>query len=49
MISPVLAGLLGVGDVDAKECMTNVNEVVRTFFDYYLKNEGTLTAIQAEY
>lgn len=49
MISPALAGLLGVGDVDAKECITNVNEVVLTFFNYYLKNEGTLENIRAEY
>ena len=49
MISPVLASLLGVGEVDANECMENVNEVVSIFFDYYLKNEGNLEDIQAEY
>lgn len=49
MISPVLAGMLGVGEVDAEECIGNVNEVVCTFFDYYLKNEGTLENIKAEY
>ncbi len=49
MISPVLAGMLGVGEVDAEECMENVNTVVRTYFDYYLKNEGTLENIRAEY
>lgn len=49
MLSPVLAGMLGVGEVDPKECITNVNEVVRTFFDYYLKSKGTLESIQAEY
>lgn len=49
IISPVLAGFLGVGEVDAKECMNNVNEVVKIFFDYYLKNEGSLDNIKAEY
>ena len=49
MISPVLAGLLGVGEVDAEECMKNVNEVVLTFFDFYLKGEGSLENIKAEY
>jgi len=49
MISPVLAGLLGVDEVDAKECMENVNEVVLTFFNFYLKNEGDIENIKAEY
>ncbi len=42
IVSPPLASLLGVGNVDARECMENVNDVVLTFFDYYLKGEGTL-------
>jgi len=49
MISPPLAGMLGVGEVDARECMENVNEVVRIFFDYHLKSEGALEQIQTEY
>lgn len=49
MISPALAGMLGVGEVDAVRCMANVNEVVCIFFDYYLKKEGTLENIRAEY
>lgn len=40
MVSPVLARLLGVGDVDARACMENVNEMVLAFFDFYLKGEG---------
>lgn len=48
IISPPLASLLGVGTVDARECIENVNDVVLTFFDYYLKGEGTL-AIEKEY
>lgn len=49
MISPVLAKLLGVGEVDAKECIENVNEVVLTYFDYYLKGEGSLSELQESY
>lgn len=49
MFSPVLAGLLGVGEVDAETCIKNVNEVVLTFFDFYLKNEGSLENIKPEY
>ncbi len=49
VFSPVLAKMLGVGEVDAKECIDNVNEVVLTFFDYYLKGEGTPDDILAEY
>lgn len=49
LIAPPLAGLLGVGEVDAEECIKNVNEVVLTFFNYYLKEEGSLETIKAEY
>lgn len=48
MISPFLAKMLGVGDVDARECIGNVNEVVLAFFDHYLKGEESL-ALQNEY
>lgn len=48
IVSPPLARLLGVGTVDARECIENVNDVVLTFFDYYLKGEGTLD-IEKEY
>lgn len=48
IVSPPLARLLGVGTVDARECIENVNYVVLTFFDYYIKGEGTL-AIEKEY
>lgn len=49
LIAPPLAGFLGVGEVDAEECIKNVNEVVLTFFNYYLKDEGSLEDIKAEY
>ncbi len=49
MIAPPLAAMLGVGEVDAEECMKNVNEVVLTYFDFYLKGEGSLDNIKSEY
>lgn len=49
MIAPPLAAMLGVGDVDAAECLKNVNEVVLTYFDFYLKGEGSLDSIKSEY
>lgn len=49
MFSPALANLLGVGKVNSEECMANVNEIVKIYFDYYLKNEGSLENIKAEY
>ena len=49
LIAPPLAAMLGVGDVDAAECLENVNEVVLTYFDYYLKGEGSLDNIKPEY
>lgn len=48
LISPFLAGLLGSGDVDHEQTLNTVNGIVLNWFDYYLKNEGTLD-IQAEY
>ncbi len=48
MFSPFLASMLGTGDVDSEEFMYTVNEVVLNWFDYYLKNEGSLN-IRAEY
>lgn len=37
LVSPPLAGMLGVGEVDAKECIEEVNALVLDFFDTYLK------------
>lgn len=42
LVSPPLAGMLGVGSVDARTCIENVNEMVLHFFDYYLKDASTL-------
>lgn len=49
LISPPLAKLLGIGEVNAKECIENVNEVVRIYFDFYLKKEGSLSELQEVY
>lgn len=49
MFSPALAKLLGVGEVNPEECMANVNEMVRIYFDYYLKGLGSLENIKSEY
>ncbi|MGN1147618.1 MAG: hypothetical protein ACI4TB_04295, partial [Lachnospiraceae bacterium] len=43
LVSPFLAGMLGVGDVDAGECIENVNEMVLHFFDRYLKGNEEAT------
>lgn len=42
LVSPPLADMLGVGSVDAKTCIENVNEMVLHFFDYYLKDAPAL-------
>ncbi len=49
MIAPPLAAMLGVGEVDAAECLKNVNEVVLNYFNFYLKGEGSLENIRSEY
>lgn len=42
LFSPPLAKMLGVGTVDARTCIEKTNEIVLQFFDYYLKNIGTV-------
>lgn len=42
LISPILAKMLGVGNVDARTCIEHVNEMVLHFFDYYLKDAPDL-------
>lgn len=49
LIAPALGNLLGVGTVDAKACMENVNAVVLTFFNAHLKGVGSADAIAAQY
>jgi dienelactone hydrolase len=38
IVSPILAKPLGLGDVDARECIETTNEVILQFFDKYLKS-----------
>ena len=40
LFSPPLAKLLGTGDVDAGECIDQVNSLVLGFFDSFLKDAG---------
>lgn len=40
MISPILAKMLGVGDVNARDCIEEINDMVLQFFDHYLKENG---------
>lgn len=48
LFSPILAKILGVGKVDARTCIENVNAVVLAWFDCYLKDKGE-PDIKAEY
>lgn len=48
LVSPILAKMLGVGTVDAKTCIEDVNEVMLAFFDCYLKGDCQ-TQIKTEY
>ena len=40
LISPFLASKLGMGELDAKECIMTMNGLVLQFFDHYLKGQG---------
>ena len=40
LFSPFLASKLGMGSIDAKECITTMNGIVLQFFDHYLKGQG---------
>ncbi len=40
LFSPLLAGLLGVGEVDSEQCITKMNEITADFLNCYLKGEG---------
>lgn len=43
LFSPVLASMLGTGEVDATHCITTMNEIVLSFFDCYLKDTGAFS------
>jgi len=40
LFSPIHASFLGVGEVDATECITTMNEVILDYFNCYLKDQG---------
>lgn len=42
LFSPFLAGLLGTGTVNARECIETMNAVILKFFDSTLKDSGIL-------
>ena len=48
LISPTIASMFGKGNVDNEEFMMKVNGIILNWFDYYLKNQGTLN-IQEKY
>lgn len=43
MFSPVIASMLGTGDVNSEECMQTVNQLTLNFFNAYLKEAGNFT------
>ncbi len=50
LVSPILAKLLGIQDVNtnAKECIETINDMIRHYFDYYLKDTEELM-VEEEY
>jgi len=48
LLSPMLAKNFGSGDIDHEKMINTVNGIVLDWFNYYLKNEGTLD-IKAQY
>lgn len=48
LFSPFLSSMLGKGEVKSEEFLPMMNGVILNWFDYYLKDEGTLD-IQAKY
>jgi predicted dienelactone hydrolase len=48
LFSPALARMLGTGDADSRYCIETMNRILLDFFNYTLKDAGTLS-LQAEY
>lgn len=40
LFSPALASMLGIGDVDAEECIIQMNQIILDYYNCYLKGEG---------
>ena len=47
LFSPALTSMLGIGDVDAEECIVKMNRLVLDYYNYYLKNMGEVTVQEA--
>lgn len=43
LFSPALASFLGVGEVDAEECIVTMNQMILDYFNCYLKDMGEVT------
>ena len=43
LISPFFADRFGTGDVDPEQCTDTLNQLILTFFDCYLKEQGTFS------
>lgn len=43
LMSPFLASMFGKGSVDSDEFIPQLNDIILNYFNYYLKNEGTLS------
>lgn len=48
LFSPALASFLGIGEVDAKECVLKMNQLVLDYFNCYLKDMGDVV-VQESY
>lgn len=42
LFSPLLAKALGIGEIDRRYCIETMNQVLLSYFDYYLKGIGNL-------
>lgn len=43
LFSPALASFLGVGEVEAEECIVTMNQMILDYFNCYLKDVGEVT------
>jgi dienelactone hydrolase len=43
LFSPILANMLGSGDVNSEECIDQINQITLDFFNCYLKGNGEFT------
>lgn len=43
LFSPVLANMLGIGEVDPEECVVKMNQLVLDYYNCYLKDMGEVT------